>query len=104
MLLTDEQNASVALDLFTERLPLIKRDIRTKASAAIGTIVRKCADLIASIAAVPALAAIRAVTSTALAGEDSALPVVAPKLVANAKAQVDQRILAEELSLLDVLT
>ena len=101
MLLTDEQNASVALDLFTERLPLIKRDIRTKASAAIGTIVRKCADLIASV---PALAAIRAVTSTALAGEDSALAVVAPKLVANAKAQVDQRILAEELSLLDVLT
>ena len=100
----DAQNAVIALDLFTERLPLVKREIRTKAANAVSGIVRKAADLFASPAAVAALAAVRAVTVSALSGEDSALAVVAPKLVANAKGQPDQRILAEELSLLNLLT
>lgn len=97
------QNATIALDLFTERLPLVKRDIRTKASTAISAIVRKAADLIATTAAVPALAAVRAVTVSALSGEDAALAFVAPKLVANAKGQTEMRVLSEELSLLDML-
>jgi hypothetical protein len=49
------------------------------------------------------LAVIRAVTASALSGEDAALAVVAPKLVANARGQTDNRILAEELSLLENL-
>lgn len=101
--IANQKNAAIALDLFTERLPLIKREIRSKASTAVGSIVRKAADLFASAAAVPALAVIRAVTASALSGEDAALAVVAPKLVANARGQTDNRILAEELSLLENL-
>ena len=77
------QNVKTALSIFVERLPQVRSDVRTKSAPAITRILRQAATLLngPSLCVSPALAAIRAVASTALSSEEAALAEVLPKLV-----------------------
>lgn len=85
-------------------MPLVKKDIRSKAAAAVGGILRKVAELLKAPTTVSALAAIRAVAVSALPSEDSALASVVLKIVANVGKQTETAVVNEELSLLDITT
>lgn len=101
----NKQDIVRALDLFAERLPLIKKEVRLKSTSAIAAIIRRSSDLLGAVAVTikAALAAIRAVTVSALPAEDSALAAIMPKLIDSLKGN-DTAILNEVLSLFEVST
>ncbi|WWC92888.1 uncharacterized protein L201_007850 [Kwoniella dendrophila CBS 6074] len=78
-----EQDTIMALNTFSERVPLIKSEIRTKSSKLIGDIIKKASTLLGSGSSntKASLTAIKSVVSTALPAEDGALATVVPALV-----------------------
>lgn len=73
----------MALQVFVERLPRIKTDVRSSNTAIIADIsVKLCALLSPSSQVVSSvLSALKVITSTASSAEDGALAQVVPKLV-----------------------
>jgi U3 small nucleolar RNA-associated protein 10 len=96
------QNAVMALNTLVARLPLIKKDVRTKSSNTISEIVKRSATLLgASTATVrAALGAIRAVASSALSGEDTALASIMGKLVQCASQTEEGGVVLETLEII----
>jgi U3 small nucleolar RNA-associated protein 10 len=92
----------MALNTLVARLPLIKKDVRTKSSNTISEIVKRSATLLgASVATVrAALAAIRAVASSALSGEDTALASIVGKLVQCASKAEEGGVILEILEII----
>lgn len=78
-----EEDIIRSLDMFTERLPLIKIDVRAKSSAAIGKIIKGAASLLKAgqDVASHAIIALEAITASALNNEDNALASIVPTAI-----------------------
>jgi hypothetical protein len=103
--ITDEsQDVRVALEIFIDRLPLIKSPIRTKCAPTMGAIVDQSAGLLATRPELTdnALAALRTIASTALASEDPALSKSVPKVVEVVKSASDTSTIISAMSLLEL--
>jgi len=102
--IANRQDIKVALEIFVDRLPLIKTPIRTKCATSMGTIVEKTAGLLVTQSSlVPdALAALRAVAATAVASEDPALSKAVPKIVEVVKSASDNTTTISAMSLLEL--
>lgn len=87
-----------------ERLPLIKPAIRTKSASTMGAILTRNAELLSSQPSLAddALAALRAVASTALAPEDPALSKSVPKVIEIVKASKSSSTVTSAMSLLEL--
>lgn len=98
------QDIKVALEIFVDRLPLIKTPIRTKCASTMGSIVEKSAALLSTHAGLTAdaLAALRTVAATAVASEDPALSKAVPKVVEVVKTASNAGTTIAALSLLEL--
>lgn len=78
-----EEDITRSLDMFTERLPLVKPEVRSKSSAAMGKIIKGAASLLKAgqVVAEHALIALEAVTASALPNEDGALASIVPTAI-----------------------
>lgn len=78
-----EEDITRSLDMFTERLPLVKSEVRAKSSAAMGKIIKGTAALLKTGQAVAehALIALEAVAASALPNEDGALASIVPTVI-----------------------
>ena len=94
----------MALEIFVDRLPLIKPPVRTKCAPTMGSIVDRTAGLLAAKPELTdnALAALRAVASTALASEDPALSKSVPKVVEVVKLASISSTTVSAMSLLEL--
>jgi hypothetical protein len=99
-----KQDIKVALEIFVDRLPLIKTPVRSKCAASMGSIVEKSAGLLSTQAAlVPdALAALRAVAATAVPSEDMPLSKAVPKIVEVVKVASSNGTTIAAMSLLEL--
>lgn len=79
-----EADINRALDLFAQRLPLIKSDVRAK-SPAMGKIITRSAALLSGSSVAHALSALDRVVATPIAAEDNALASAVPTIVAATK-------------------
>lgn len=96
-----EADIDRVLDLFTQRLPQIKPDVRAK-SPSMGKIISRTSTLLSGSCATHALSALSRVVSTAVSTEDSALAAATPAIVASTKA-VDAETAPSSLALLGAL-
>lgn len=94
----------MALEVFVDRLPLIKTTVRTKSAVTMGTIVDRTASLLAVRPSLvdDALAALRAVASTALSSEDPALSKAVPGVVEVVKTGSSSSTTVSAMSLLEL--
>ncbi|KAK4685034.1 U3 small nucleolar RNA-associated protein 10, partial [Tremellales sp. Uapishka_1] len=94
---------NMALDVFTQRLPLVKSDLRTRSAPIMAEIVRQSSlRLSSTTTSTPfALRALGVIVATALPSEDAALTQVIPKLVEAVKNNKDVTIVVSTLSLLE---
>lgn len=103
--LTDDlQDIKVALEIFVDRLPLIKAPVRTKCAPTMGSIVDRSAGLLVTRPELTtnALAALRTIASTALASEDPALSKSVPKVVEVVKTASENSTVISAMSLLEL--
>ncbi|WVQ66419.1 uncharacterized protein L199_004599 [Kwoniella botswanensis] len=79
-----DQDGIMALNTFSDRVPLIRSEIRAKCSRVIGDIIKKASTLLGTVSSSTKayLAAIKTIATTALSSEDGALSAVVPTLVA----------------------
>lgn len=100
----DRQDIKVALEIFVDRLPLIKTPVRTKCAPSMGTIVEKTAGLLVTQASLvdDALAALRAIVATAVPTEDPALSKAVPKVVEVVKSASSNSTTISAMSLLEL--
>lgn len=94
----------MALELFVNRLPVIKPAVRTKAGPTMAQIVQQSSKLLLKPALVGhALEALKVIASTALAPEDPALSQAVPKIVEVVGSRSGSVVIAA-LSLLELTT
>ncbi|TYJ57970.1 U3 small nucleolar RNA-associated protein 10 [Cryptococcus floricola] len=100
-----EQDIVMSLGLFTERLPLIKSEVRLRSTQSIAAIVKKSAAMLATpgLTVGPALDAIKAVVKTAVPQEDGALAGAVLPVVGCAKKAKDNWTVVSALSLVELL-
>lgn len=98
------QDVKVALEIFVDRLPLIKTPIRTTSAVTMGHIVERTAGLLAGRPSLTddALAALRTVASTALSSEDPALSKTVPKVIEVVKSAKSSSTAISAMSLLEL--
>ncbi|WVN90881.1 uncharacterized protein L203_106124 [Cryptococcus depauperatus CBS 7841] len=100
-----EQDIIMCLDVFTERLPLIRLDIRSRNTKIVSEILKKISLLLlnpgASTGAV--LSAVDCVTRTAVPQEDRALSVVVPAVVSCISKLKEASLMVNALLLLERL-
>ena len=101
---SNDNEKSVALGVFVERLPRVKAEIRTQNAATISEIVKSSAALVTPTSNVvtPALGALFAVANSAQAGEDSSLAATVPVLIAQVPKLGELSDQVSTLSLLEV--
>lgn len=92
------------MEIFVDRLPLIKTPIRAKCAVTMGSIVEKSAALLSTRAGLTAdaLAALRTVAATAVTSEDPALSKAVPKVVEVVKTASNAGTTIAALSLLEL--
>ncbi|WVR07984.1 hypothetical protein IAU60_005027 [Kwoniella sp. DSM 27419] len=100
-----EQDTLMALNIFSERVVLIKSEVRAKSSKTIGDIVKKASTLLGKVASITsaALTAIKTLASTALPSEDSSLAQVVPAVVATAGKAGEAMNVVASLELVELL-
>ncbi|WVQ74325.1 U3 small nucleolar RNA-associated protein 10 [Cryptococcus sp. DSM 104548] len=100
-----EQDIVMSLGLFTERLPLIKSEVRLRSTQSIAEIVKKSAALLATpgLTVGPAIEAIKAVVKTAVPQEDGALAGAVLSVVGCARKAKDNWTVVSALSLVELL-
>ena len=95
----------IALQIFEDRLPLIKTDVRAQSASAIEDIAREAAMSLSKSSALrpSALSGIRAIASSALRSEDAALAQIIPILVTSLAHPSNSGIMIDTLSLIELL-
>nr|XP_019009268.1 uncharacterized protein I206_05916 [Kwoniella pini CBS 10737]OCF48049.1 hypothetical protein I206_05916 [Kwoniella pini CBS 10737] len=106
-LITDgtDKDTVMALNTFSDRVSLIRSDIRSKCTKAIGDIIKRSSSLLgaASDTTKASLVAIKTVASTALPAEDSALASVLPALVGSISKTPESNNVISSLDLIELL-
>ena len=94
----------MGLDVFVERLPLVKPEVRSVCASDISRILQTAVTLFndSPVVVSAALAAIRVVTSTALESEDAALAQVMPGIVEGIEHLSNTTNLSATLSLVEL--
>nr|XP_019043454.1 hypothetical protein I302_08031 [Kwoniella bestiolae CBS 10118]OCF22384.1 hypothetical protein I302_08031 [Kwoniella bestiolae CBS 10118] len=100
-----EQDVIMALNTFSERVPLIRSDIRAQCSKVIGDIIKKASTLFGTISSSTkaALTAIKTVATTALPVEDGPLSSVVPAIVGAVSKMGESANIVGGLELVEVL-